>query len=368
MRTFKGVAAHLAEQWVQTRFRILLSIIAFMQTLFIFMNPVGFAGLFGTPTCLFFTVSVFVLAYMSRAFNSSDASPDATPDNVTIHQQTVWYRIALIFMTLVLPGIFFGGVNIVCRALYDSQTDTRLYDDEFISMDTMLLGWLFPRGQLSLFLDTNPMIGPNALLGRIMNEVLQILYASYYIWGNAIGAYMLYSYARAVSYTRHQNSSSPPLEPNMRLDAHWRRLRIFTITWVGAYMLNFVLNLLFPAVSPRIALADEYQNPIQGFLVTNMIRDALTKAASNSYTAFPSGHCGISWTAALMATRLGYHRYARITWVAVVLITLATQVLRYHYFVDMVFAILLPLFGTILGGTALQRTTDAMIANQQTVV
>ena len=40
-------------------------------------------------------------------------------------------------------------------------------------MDEALLGWAFPRGQLSLFLDTNELIGVTTPIGMLMAEVLQ---------------------------------------------------------------------------------------------------------------------------------------------------------------------------------------------------
>ncbi len=39
---------------------------------------------------------------------------------------------------------------------------------------------------------------------------------------------------------------------------------MFLTGWLGTFLLNFALNLTFPAVSPRIYLADEYQFEIKG--------------------------------------------------------------------------------------------------------
>src|SRR5690242_13600626 len=41
-------------------------------------------------------------------------------------------------------------------------------------MDEALLGWLFPRGQLSLTLDKNEYIGVQTHIGFLMTEILQV--------------------------------------------------------------------------------------------------------------------------------------------------------------------------------------------------
>ena len=58
-------------------------------------------------------------------------------------------------------------------------------------MDDFLLGWLFPKGQLALALDGNAYVGPATVIGKIVAEVLQILYASYYFWGNGLLIYLV---------------------------------------------------------------------------------------------------------------------------------------------------------------------------------
>ncbi len=41
-----------------------------------------------------------------------------------------------------------------------------LYDEMFISMDESMFGWIFPRGQITLFLDTNTVIGVTTTFGE----------------------------------------------------------------------------------------------------------------------------------------------------------------------------------------------------------
>lgn len=49
-----------------------------------------------------------------------------------------------------------------------------LWDDVFMAVDELFLGWAFPQGQLSLFLDTNEFIGVLSPIGALYTEVLQV--------------------------------------------------------------------------------------------------------------------------------------------------------------------------------------------------
>ena len=270
-------------------------------------------------------------------------------------------RIVLFVLITVSAGIYFGGSNKVAHFRYEIYGEEMLWDPTFLNMDTQILGWFFPKGQVALFLDQNEFIGPNTFIGMIYAEILQIMYGSYYIWGNALGIYLAYQYYLAckrgdgAGMASSSSSSSSSIRPTklkeerMTHDQHWRRLMMFMTAWTGTYVLNFTMNLLFPAVSPRIYIAEEYENEISGLFFANMIRSALKGAAANSYSAFPSGHCGMSWLPAYMAHRMGFSRYAYYAKIAAVLITSATIVLRYHYFVDMLFATVLFTFGIIAG-------------------
>jgi hypothetical protein len=251
--------------------------------------------------------------------------------------------------------IFFEASNVVVRAMVAARPNTKLlYDDVFLSWDEALLGAFFPRGQFALWLDTSAWLGPTTFLGMVLCEVLQVAYASYYLWGNGLGLYLLYL------YLQQKYSMGSQFTPE--LDAfHWTRLKMYISAWSGGFLFNFILNSMFPAVSPRIFLAGVYQNELQGLWLANILRGGLANAAANSYSAFPSGHCGLSWLAALLAHRLGFVKYSRAALGVGLLITLATQVLRYHYFVDMLCATLLVTFGMVVGGFETQAQTDSLL-------
>lgn len=90
--------------------------------------------------------------------------------------------------------IYYGGSNTVNRYRFAHRGPAMLYDAQLLKMDEYLLGWLYPRGQLALYLDTQYDFGVTTEIGRAYAEVLQILYISYYFWGNAIGVYLAFHY------------------------------------------------------------------------------------------------------------------------------------------------------------------------------
>ena len=93
-----------------------------------------------------------------------------------------------------------------------------------------------------------------------------------------------------------------------------------------------------------------YQNEITGFFIANSLRAAITSAAAQTYSAFPSGHCGLSWLVPIMAYRMGYKRYTVATAIAATLISSATLLLRYHYFADFLFSVFVVYWGAWFGG------------------
>eukprot|EP01089_Gocevia_fonbrunei_P019821 TRINITY_DN713_c0_g1_i3.p2 TRINITY_DN713_c0_g1~~TRINITY_DN713_c0_g1_i3.p2 ORF type:complete len:154 (+),score=26.03 TRINITY_DN713_c0_g1_i3:729-1190(+) len=121
-----------------------------------------------------------------------------------------------------------------------------------------------------------------------------------------------------------------------------------------------MLNLLVPARSPRVYIADMYTIDLDGFGLAGLLRRSIYSASQGSFGAFPSGHVALSWVTALMAKKL----WNNISWISPVLtklhsqgcffsaimITLATLFLRYHYFMDVVCAFPLIVFGLFYGG------------------
>jgi len=275
----------------------------------------------GAPICTLFAAIIF------GAFIGSEG------------RYSFYFR-PLLFLTLLISvGIFYDGTNVVNRYRYGQRGDAMLYDKSLVALDAALLSWLFPHGQLALTLDTNSYIGVTSTIGPYYAEALQIMYVSYYVWGNSLAVWFYYQYWRCADGRGKREQ--------------WRRIQMFLTAWTGTFMLTFVCNLLFPAVSPRIYLHKLYTNDIHGLFLCDILRAGLTVAAKGTYSAFPSGHCGLSWIAALVAYR-ARHVIPRVTVYMLslfaALISLATLVMRYHYFVDFISAFALVAAGAWWGG------------------
>lgn len=238
--------------------------------------------------------------------------------------------------------IYYDGSNVVNRYRFAHRGESMLYDPQLLELDKALLGWAYPKGQLALYLDTQPDFGVTTAFGRMYAELFQVLYISYYFWGNAIGVILAFQYFYYTVWKKNKGTKKR---------MQWRRIQMFVSAWVGSFVLNHLVNLCFPAMSPRIYLKDYYQNELRGLWLLSGLRGAVTNAAANTYSAFPSGHCGLSILAAILSFRIGMSKtYSYLVLLSTVLIILATQVLRYHYFVDFLFSTGIVAFGVWLGG------------------
>jgi len=256
-------------------------------------------------------------------------------------------QVALMLVVL----MFYDGSNVVQRYRYDLFGAKMLYDNHLVGLDESLLGWLCPRGQLALCLDSHPLIGVSTTFGAIAAEILQLMYVSYYFWGNGLGVWLALEYFYGVIIKNKDNTPK-----NRRI--HWRRIQMFVCAWVGGFLLNFIINMIFPAVSPRIHLSSHYKNEIRGFFFADTLRSMIAGAAAKTFSAFPSGHCGLSWLVPILAHRMKYKRFTQITIVAAILITMATLFLRYHYFVDFLFSTVVIAFASWFGGFHTQAAYD----------
>jgi len=314
---------------VERHFAYLTSLVCATTALYIICKPIGQVSTWGAPLCTLWAGGLILATLLNVYYDKMENKPRLY---VTQFSQ-------FLLLMLVVP-VYYDGTNVVNRYRYAQDGDALLYDEQLLQMDKQLLGWAFPHGQLALWLDGNTAVGVTTAFGRVVAEFLQIMYVSYYFWGNALGVYLAYLYFYQACY-KQEKSSKKKLQ--------WRRLQMFVTAWVSGFLFNFLLNLLFPAVSPRIYLKSYYVNDVEGLWVTAWLRGALTSAASGTFSAFPSGHCGQSWLTAILAYRIGYKGYAAINVVAATAISLATLVLRYHYFVDFLFSSVTIAFGVYLG-------------------
>jgi len=241
-------------------------------------------------------------------------------------------------------------------------TSPTLWDPVFLAMDNSLLGWIFPRGQVGLWAQSSSLLNPSMPLGRLTTEVLQCTYMTYYLWGNGMLLFLtLMSFKKrgepatgtlarfvqsVLDWVPYDNGSSWMA---------WRKTRMLLYGWIMAYCLNFAMNFATPAVSPRLWLQAEYNTPLEGLFLGQIFQNAIKSAAGGdafkpkSFGAFPSGHVGLTWLAAIAAGHLGLHKYSKLATVGACLMTCAVVYLRYHYFVDALFASTLVYTGLVVG-------------------
>ena len=109
----------------------------------------------------------------------------------------------------------------------------------------------------------------------------------------------------------------------------------FVIGFATLYALSFLGYLFLPARGPIVLLAEQFPNPVEGGAFHGLVLRSV-EAAGGPHGAFPSLHVGASFYAALFDLRQGNTLRALIYAPLLVLIVMATLVLRYHYVVDVV--------------------------------
>jgi len=107
---------------------------------------------------------------------------------------------------------------------------------------------------------------------------------------------------------------------------------IFILTF--GYYISFIGYILFPAVGPRYAMAHLYSVPLEGSLLTDLVRDVLNAIEHNKRDCMPSGHTQIALMVLFLAHR--YERFVYYVFLPLVCgLILSTVYLRYHYVIDL---------------------------------
>jgi len=119
--------------------------------------------------------------------------------------------------------------------------------------------------------------------------------------------------------------------------------RITLIGIILCFYCGYIFYIAFPAVPPRLWLADQYTHHLEGWLLNDTQKAIVSISESSSRAAFPSLHSSIT-----LLTLIYSWRYVRkLFWillpVAIGLIV-ATVYLRHHYVVDLIAGITLALF------------------------
>ena len=341
---------------VHRHYAYLLAFITSLTVLFMLLKPITTPPLehfaippltWGSPLCTAWTTLILLVC-------TSQAKAELEQRHSVSEPLKLLSQAVLMLVVL----IFYEGSNVVQRHRYSLFGDKMLYDSHLLRLDEAVLGWLCPQGQLALCLDTHPLIGVKTVFGAVLAEVLQLMYVSYYFWGNCLGGWLAYQYFIVTQLWKQRNSVG-------RRRRQWRLIQMYLTAWVGGFLLNFSLNIIFPAVSPRIHIRRDYVNEIRGFWIADSLRSAIQGAAANTFSAFPSGHCGLSWLVPIFAHRMGYTRYRLMTIFAAILISCATLVMRYHYFADFAFSAVVVYFAAWFGGFHTQQCYDESVGDER---
>jgi hypothetical protein len=130
-------------------------------------------------------------------------------------------RLVQFVMAMLSVLIYYDGSNVVNRWRFAQRGDAMLYDEQLLRMDEFLLGWLYPKGQLALYLDTQMSFGVTTQIGRIYAEIFQILYISYYFWGNAIGVWLAFQYFYYSVYKKNKGTKKRSVDAKDACAKEW---------------------------------------------------------------------------------------------------------------------------------------------------
>lgn len=212
-------------------------------------------------------------------------------------------------------------------------SNKELMDESILKVDEFLLGSLFPKGQISLYLDENKYFGPKSAGGKIINNILLFFYFTYYLNPYLFIFVVLFWKCIKETIYRYKNNG----EKSPTYNDSWSKFYFTLSIYIATYIQIFFINTIVPAVSPRLYLKDEYKNEIVYFGLNKIMVNIKDDASANS---FPSGH--VAETFCLVFPFFAMKRYFIAIFAIIVsmLIASATVILRYHYFVDVLVGML----------------------------
>ena len=208
-----------------------------------------------------------------------------------------------------------------------------LMDESILKIDEFFLGRFFPKGQISLYLDENKTFGPKSIGGKIINNFLLVFYFTYYLNPYLFIFVVLFRKCIKETIYRYKNNG----EKSPTFNDSWSKFYFTLSVYIATYIQIFFINSIVPAISPRLYLKDEYKNEIIYYGLNNIFVNIKDDASANS---FPSGH--VAETFCLVFPFFSMKRYFIALFVIVIsiLIALATVILRYHYFADVLVGML----------------------------
>ncbi len=195
--------------------------------------------------------------------------------------------------------------------------------------------WTWLAWDRALFGGADPTVIAESLLSPWFTEVLQWVYASFYLIPIA-------ALAGAAAISGRQ--------------AFDRGLTIVTF----CFLVSYLGYLLWPTLPPYLYL--HYARPISGLWLATDIHLLLNSLEGNHWDCFPSGHTMLSLVSLVLVWRSA-RRLLPVLVPVVVLMILSTVALRYHFVIDVLAGILLAWPAVRLCDWLLNLDTPAPVAS-----
>ena len=246
--------------------------------------------------------------------------------NRWIYAETLLF-IIMIILIFHLPSYYLSTSRITYKM--------KKMDEYIIRIDSYLLDWIFKYGQLSLYLDENKYIGPHTTIGQLINNTLQIFYSLYYIipYITLYGIFLANCVKEIIFRYQHKGQKS------YTYYSHWKNTFFIFGTYNLSYILVFFINSWIPASSPRKYLENKFNHELKlsgfGKFLNDICKD------NKSANSFPSGHVAETLGIAFAYLGMGKKTEGILFVFCSIMIILATLFLRYHYFSDILCAILI---------------------------
>ena len=125
--------------------------------------------------------------------------------------------------------------------------------------------------------------------------------------------------------------------------------RVVMFTMMISYYIGFICYVLFPAASPYIVIPEQFNQHVwsSGGFLSDLTRSIVSLSPERPRDAFPSLHTGVTLLTMIMAWRYNRTLFWIFTPMAMSL-PLATVYLRYHYAVDVLVGLVVPIMALYL--------------------
>ena len=244
-----------------------------------------------------------------------------------------WRKGEIVLLIMIFITVF----HLPCQFLVTARITYKRKPNDALLMkiDKFLLGWLIKEGQISLWIDNNNIIGPHTIIGKFLNNALQIIYFTYYIIPYITMHFInLLNCGKEIIFRYHYNGLK-----SSSYRKNWNNtLFLFSVYLLDCIFILFI-NTIVPATSPRKYLKNQFKHPLNLSGLGKFLNDKCKD--DRSANSFPSGH-----VAEILCIGLSYmatkdYRLGQIVILLSFLIALATFFLRYHYFCDILMSIIL---------------------------